>query len=373
MSLSQTASSSAATLLTESDSISTSGAAGVAVKWKGAAAAVSAAEAFSSSTVSAEVVALNLLRKFSEHQLPKASELQWMVSEEECSQALLPMPDSIAVAPDEVEKGIATRIRGNLEWAPPRQQIVFNITTPDKPKIQIAKQNYRCAGCGAKVEIAYVKRLRFCHYLGKFFCACCHSNETCVIPARILHKWDFYKYPVSNFSKDILIKMHEEPLFNVNDTNPRLYRKFRNLNEIRGLRQQLYSIQKYISTCRFAEKELTKLRSIPSHLYNEIDLYSMKDFIAIKTTDFQKQLRSIASDCASHCAQCELCLARGHICEICNNAKDILFPWKANIFQCGSCHACFHMKCFEKNPSNQRSETGSCPKCYRLGKRKTVI
>ena len=50
----------------------------------------------------------------------QASELEWMVSEEECSQALLPMPDSIAVAPDEVEKGIATRIRGNLEWAPPR-------------------------------------------------------------------------------------------------------------------------------------------------------------------------------------------------------------------------------------------------------------
>ena len=63
-----------------------------------------------------------------------------------------------------------------------RQQIVFNIHTPDKPKIQIAKQNYRCAGCGAKVEIAFAKRLRYCNYLGKYFCACCHSNETFVIP-----------------------------------------------------------------------------------------------------------------------------------------------------------------------------------------------
>ena len=64
----------------------------------------------------------NLSRIESIHHVPllQASELEWMVSEEECSQALLPMPDSIAVAPDEVEKGIATRIRGNLEWAPPR-------------------------------------------------------------------------------------------------------------------------------------------------------------------------------------------------------------------------------------------------------------
>ena len=60
-----------------------------------------------------------------------------------------------------------------------------------------------------------------------------------------------------------------------------------------------------------------------------------QDFIAIKTTDFAKQLRAVATDCIAHCAKCQLCLARGHICEICNNDSDILFPWKPNIFQVG--------------------------------------
>ena len=38
------------------------------------------------------------------------------------------------------------------------------------------------------------------------------------------------------FNGFYLRQVYEEPLFNINDTNPRLYRKFRNLNDIRGLR-----------------------------------------------------------------------------------------------------------------------------------------
>lgn len=39
-----------------------------------------------SSYVSAESVAINLLKKFSENQLPKASELEWLVSEQDAPQ-----------------------------------------------------------------------------------------------------------------------------------------------------------------------------------------------------------------------------------------------------------------------------------------------
>ena len=60
-------------------------------------------------------------------------------------------------------------------------------------KVLIAKQNFRCAGCGTKIEQGYLKRFRYCEYLGKYFCHCCHTNSTSVIPAKILHKWDFSK------------------------------------------------------------------------------------------------------------------------------------------------------------------------------------
>lgn len=78
----------------------------------------------------------------------------------------------------------------------------------------------------------YIKRMRYCEYLGKYFCQCCHENAQTVIPSRILRKWDFSKYYVSNFSKDLLSKIWSDPLFNVQDINPALYRKVKSLNQV---------------------------------------------------------------------------------------------------------------------------------------------
>jgi len=88
----------------------------------------------SESSVSAEGVALSLISRFSEKQLPRASELQWLVSEKDAPQRLLPLPKSWPVSPDEVEIEDARTIplRGTVEWAPPRPQIIF---TPHPPPV----------------------------------------------------------------------------------------------------------------------------------------------------------------------------------------------------------------------------------------------
>lgn len=83
----------------------------------------------------------------------------------------------------------------------------------------------------------YIKRMRYCEYLGKYFCQCCHENSQMVIPSRILRKWDFSKYYVSNFSKDLLSKIWSDPLFNVQDINTALYRKVKPLNQVRVSRR----------------------------------------------------------------------------------------------------------------------------------------
>lgn len=88
----------------------------------------------SESSMSAEGVALSLISRFSEKQLPRASELQWLVSEKDAPQRLLPMPKSWPVSPDEIEIEDARTIplRGTVEWAPPRPQIIF---TPHPPPV----------------------------------------------------------------------------------------------------------------------------------------------------------------------------------------------------------------------------------------------
>lgn len=76
---------------------------------------------------SAEGVALSLISKFSEKQLPRASDLEWLVSEEDAPQALLPLPKSWPVSPDDSDVSASTPLRGTQEWAPPRPQIIFTV------------------------------------------------------------------------------------------------------------------------------------------------------------------------------------------------------------------------------------------------------
>lgn len=45
------------------------------------------------------------------------------MSEEDAPQALLPLPKSWPVSPDEEDD--STPLRGTREWAPPRAQIIF--------------------------------------------------------------------------------------------------------------------------------------------------------------------------------------------------------------------------------------------------------
>lgn len=84
------------------------------------------------SSMSAEGVALSLLSRFSEKQLPRASELQWLVSEKDAPQRLLPLPKSWPISPDEAENSQSIPLRGTTEWAPPRPQIIF---TPHPPPV----------------------------------------------------------------------------------------------------------------------------------------------------------------------------------------------------------------------------------------------
>ncbi|XP_033118263.1 run domain Beclin-1-interacting and cysteine-rich domain-containing protein-like [Anneissia japonica] len=324
-------------------------------------------------SVTAEAVALSLLQKFSEKHLPAASDLAWMVTEHDAPQALLPLPKSVPISPDQADNintssltGKNTRIRGNLDWAPPRAQIVFNVHQTQKRKVVMMKQNQRCAGCGMKVEVGYQKRLRYCHYLGKYFCHCCHNNSTAVIPGRILEKWDFRKYSVSNFALELLRKMHNDALFNVHDRNAQLYRRINALEQSRELRLQLYHLKDFIKTCRIGQSLLPTLEQYPKHLYTDIHIFSIHDLLKVKSGELVEELKVLVEDIKNHVKQCQLCQARGFICELCNKETDIIFPFElSKTHQCQDCWACYHISCFQT--------TKVCKKCERIKARKSGL
>uniref|UniRef100_A0A3B3ZLK7 RUN domain-containing protein n=1 Tax=Periophthalmus magnuspinnatus TaxID=409849 RepID=A0A3B3ZLK7_9GOBI len=279
---------------------------------------------------SAESVAMGLLRQFEGMQLPAASELDWLVPEHDAPQKLLPIPDSLPISPDDGEHAdiykLRIRVRGNLEWAPPRPQIIFNIH-PTPRKIVIAKQNYRCAGCGIRID-PYIKRLRYCEYLGRYFCQCCHENAQAIVPGRVLRKWDFSKYYVSNFARDLLSKIAGDPLFNPNDINSGLYKKIKALESVRVLRVQLLHMKNLFKTCRFS-KVLEQFDTLPGHLTEDHHLFSLNDLTAVRNGELAPRMKEL------------LKLGTRHV---------------------AGCHACYHRNCFK--PGRE------CPRCQRLAERR---
>ncbi|XP_061204777.1 run domain Beclin-1-interacting and cysteine-rich domain-containing protein isoform X2 [Neopsephotus bourkii] len=318
---------------------------------------------------SAEAVAMGLLKQFEGMQLPAASELEWLVPEHDAPQKLLPIPDSLPISPDDGEHAdiykLRIRVRGNLEWAPPRPQIIFNVHPAPARKVAVAKQNYRCAGCGIRTDPDYIKRLRYCEYLGKYFCQCCHENAQMVIPSRILRKWDFSKYYVSNFSKDLLSKIWSDPLFNVQDINPALYRKVKSLNQVWLLRIQLFHMKNMFKTCRLAKDLLDSFDTVPGHLTEDLHLYSLSDLSATKKGELVPRLTELLKAGSLHVEKCMLCQAKGFICEFCQNESDIIFPFELNkCSTCEECKACYHKSCFKST---------HCPRCERLQARRELL
>ncbi|NXC18832.1 RUBIC protein, partial [Corythaeola cristata] len=315
---------------------------------------------------SAEAVAMGLLKQFEGMQLPAASELEWLVPEHDAPQKLLPIPDSLPISPDDGEHAdiykLRIRVRGNLEWAPPRPQIIFNVHPAPTRKVAVAKQNYRCAGCGIRTDPDYIKRLRYCEYLGKYFCQCCHENAQTVIPSRILRKWDFSKYYVSNFSKDLLSKIWSDPLFNVQDINPALYRKVKSLNQV--------WVRPFPHLPEWALVSLScslldSFDAVPGHLTEDLHLYSLSDLSATKKGDLVPRLMELLKAGSLHVEKCMLCQAKGFICEFCQNESDIIFPFELNKCRtCEECKACYHKSCFKST---------HCPRCERLQARRELL
>ncbi|KAI3368693.1 hypothetical protein L3Q82_025687 [Scortum barcoo] len=293
---------------------------------------------------SAESVAMGLLRQFEGMQLPAASELDWLVPEHDAPQKLLPIPDSLPISPDDGEHAdiykLRIRVRGNLEWAPPRPQrssstftpplseiyITYTFSLPLRRKIVVAKQNYRLLRW-----LWHSRRSRHSIIPQSYLYNCCHENAQVVVPGRVLRKWDFSKYYVSNFARDLLTKIAGDPLFNPNDINSGLYKKIKALEAIRVLRVQLFHMKNLFKTCRFAKEVLDQFDSLPGHLTEDLHLFSLNDLTAVRNGDLAPRMKELLKLGTMHVAGCvvrQLCLLPGHGSRAPSPRPSFPFTWK---------------------------------------------
>ncbi|KAJ4868962.1 Phox (PX) domain-containing protein [Raphanus sativus] len=142
---------------------------------------------------------------------------------------------------------------------------------------------------GATLVRDFVKALgwgkpRLCEYTGQLFCSSCHTNDMSVLPARVLHHWDFNPYPVSQLAKSYLDSIHEQPMLCVSAVNPFLSSKVPALNHIMSIRKRITIMLPYVH-CPF-RKTLNKGLSTRRHLLESTDFFALRDLIDLSKGPF---------------------------------------------------------------------------------------
>ncbi|CAN8278202.1 unnamed protein product [Cochlearia groenlandica] len=226
-------------------------------------------------------------------------------------------------------------------------------------------QHYICAGChiyfddGSTLVRDFVKALgwgkpRLCEYTGQLFCSSCHTNDMAVLPARVLHHWDFNRYPVSQLAKSYLDSIHEHPMLCVSAVNPFLSSKVPALNHIMCIRKRITIMLPYVH-CPF-RKTLNKGLSSRRYLLESTDFFALRDLIdlsrgpfaalpAIVETVRKKILEHITEQCLVCCDVGVPCNAR----QACEDTSSLIFPFQEDeIDKCRSCGLVFHKRCFSR-------------------------
>ncbi|XP_050772088.1 pleckstrin homology domain-containing family M member 3 [Gopherus flavomarginatus] len=221
----------------------------------------------------------------------------------------------------------------------------------------LTAQSFKCAGCQRSIGLSNGKA-KVCSYSGWYYCSTCHVDDNFLIPARLVHNWDTSKYKVSKQAKEFLEYVYEEPLIDIQQENPMLYRHVEPLATVVRLRQQLRSLRAYLFSCRAAVAEDLRRRIFPrEYLLQQIHLYSLADLQQVIEGKLAPFLGKVIKFATSHVYSCSLCSQKGFICEICNNGE-ILYPFEdISTSRCECCGAVFHSECKVKSVP--------CPRCVR--------
>lgn len=74
---------------------------------------------------------------------------------------------------------------------------------------------------------------RRCDYTGLYYCPACHWNSRMVMPARVIHNWDFEERVVSRQSKQFLLLMKNKPVLHLEKLNAFLFKFVEELNTVK--------------------------------------------------------------------------------------------------------------------------------------------
>ncbi|GER56819.1 Phox domain-containing family protein [Striga asiatica] len=229
-------------------------------------------------------------------------------------------------------------------------------------KQMLDAQHYRCAGCHRNFDDGRTTVLqalgwgkpRLCEYSGQLFCPSCHNNDTAVLPARVLHHWDFTRYPVSQMAKSFLDSINDQPMLCVSAVNPFLFTKVPTLQHVANIRSRIRAMLPYVR-CPF-RRSIHKGLGPRSYLLDSNDFFALKDLTSLSNGVFSAlpvMVETVSRKIQEHITeQCLVCYDAGIPCSArkdCNNPLSLIFPFQdEEVEKCKSCELVFHKNCFDK-------------------------
>lgn len=100
--------------------------------------------------------------------------------------------------------------------------------------------------------------------------------------------------------------MYMDPLFRIFELDRTIERRCKNLEIARKYRTGLYYLKDFILTCRFAEIIQDTLKTEPTYLYQDPEVYSINDLVNVRTGIMKSKLKYLVEVCCRHVAECEV-------------------------------------------------------------------
>ncbi|XP_042209721.1 differentially expressed in FDCP 8 homolog isoform X2 [Homarus americanus] len=227
-----------------------------------------------------------------------------------------------------------------------------------KLRCQAHPRGVSCLGDPFKKENAWCEPRR-CDYTGLHYCPACHWNSRMVMPARVIHNWDFEERLVSRQAKQFLLLMKNRPVLHMEKLNPHLFKFVEELSTVKKLREDLLVMKQYLGTCRTAQ-ESRMLRQLEErqHFVENAFMFSLQDLVDVNSGVLVEYLKKIHNSFSSHIKkECLVCQGKGYICELCDGSE-IIFPFDGGVVVCTGCSTVLHHLCYT-------SRSSKCPRCAR--------
>ncbi|KAG0485628.1 hypothetical protein HPP92_009707 [Vanilla planifolia] len=224
-------------------------------------------------------------------------------------------------------------------------------------------QQYKCAGCHRHLDAGRTlfrelvqtigwNRPRYCEYTCQLFCSTCHTNDSSVLPARVLHRWDFSLYPVSQLAKAYLESIYDQPMLCVSAVNPFLFSKVPALLHVMGLRKKIGLMLPYVK-CPF-RSSIQKSLGFRKHILECTEFFALRDLVDLSKGPFAAlpmMAENISNLILEHITQqCLVCYDSGIPCsahQACHDPSSLIFPFQeAEAEKCSSCGSIFHKDCY---------------------------